>query len=52
MYVVLGRATVSALLGAKTDTHASPPKVDEKDTRGQLVGDYMIRSSDEEREGA
>ena len=33
-------------------TRASPSKVDEKDTTGQLVGDYMIGSSEEEREGA
>jgi hypothetical protein len=36
----------------KPGTHASPPKVDEKDRTGQLVGDYMIWSSEEEREGA
>jgi hypothetical protein len=43
--VVLGRGGPSGVPGWA-------PTVDEKDRTGQLVGDYMIWSSEEEREGA
>jgi hypothetical protein len=34
----------------KLSTHVSPYKVNEKDITGQLIRDYMISLSEEERE--
>ncbi len=36
----------------KLDAHASPSKVDQKDTTGQQIKGCMIGASEDEREGA
>jgi len=46
------RVPVSGALGPKLGTCASPSKVDEIDTTGQLIKDGVIGSSEEESKGA
>jgi hypothetical protein len=49
---VLSHCTDSPTLGLETEYLRITPKVDEKDTTGQLVGDNKIGLSEYKREGA